>query len=78
MKLFFKGFKKGMKNFGDKITVIVNTILLTVTYLVGVGLTSIAAKIVGKKFLGKNKSKESYWSDLDLKKEPIEKYYRQF
>jgi len=79
LKQFFRGFKKGMGNFGYNISLIINTILLTFVYLIGVGLTSIFAKIFGKHFLEeKSPKKESYWSDLKLKKKPIEEYYRQF
>ena len=78
LKQFFEGFRKGMKNFGYNIALIINTILLTLVYLIGVGLTSIFAKIVKKHFLEMKLSKSSYWSDLNLKKKPIEEYYRQF
>ena len=57
LKQFFKGFKKGMNNFGQNIALIINTILLTFVYLIGVGLTSIFAKIVGKHFLEMKLSK---------------------
>ena len=76
---FLIGFKEGMKNFGQGIALIINTILLTFVYLVGVGLTSIVAKISRKHFLEMNLSKNgTYWSDLNLKKKSIDKYYRQF
>jgi len=80
MKTFFKGLKKGMHNFSSNITIIINTILLTIVYLIGVGLTSIVAKIFKKHFLENKiqKEKESYWHDLNLKKKPIEEYFRQF
>jgi len=78
LKQFFIGFKKGMAGFGQSISLLINTILLTFVYLLGVGLTSIVAKIVGKHFLDVKLKKGTYWSDLNLKKEDIEKYYRQF
>ena len=78
LKQFFKGFRGGMKSFGQNIALIINTILLTFVYLIGVGLTSIIAKIVGKHFLDTKLKKGTYWSDLNLKKKNIEKYYRQF
>ncbi len=80
LKQFFKGFKKGMTDFSSNIIVIINSILLAIVYIVGVGLTSIIAKIFRKKFLDTklSKEKESYWSDLNLKKKKIEDYYRQF
>ncbi len=79
MKKVFKGFKKGMKDFGDCITIIVNTVLLLIVYLIGVGITSIVAKIIGKKFLDKYPANEkSYWTDINIKKESIEDYHKQF
>lgn len=80
LKEFFKGFKKGFGDFGHGISAIINSALLLVVYLVGVGLTSIFAKIIGKHFFQKklSKNRPTYWSDLNLKKKPIEDYYRQF
>ena len=77
---FFKGFKQGTHIFGTSISSIVNSILLALTYFLAVGLTSIVAKIAHKRFLESkiSKKKKTYWSDLDLKKKPVEEYYRQF
>jgi hypothetical protein len=80
VKDFFKGFFKGMKNFGTNISMIVNSILLSVVYFVGVGLTAIFAKLFRKKFLDLklNKQVKTYWKDLNLKKKKIDDYYRTF
>lgn len=80
IKQFPKGFSRGMKDFGNSISAIINSVLLLAVYLIGVGLTSIFSKIAGKHFLQRkiNKNKQSYWSDLNLRKRPIEEYYRQF
>ena len=76
---FFKGFGKGVKEFGTGISTTVNTVLLSIVYIIGVGLTSIFAKIFGKHFLEIKRTKtKTYWKDLNLKKEPVERYYRQF
>ena len=74
------GIKKGQKEFGEDIGTLVNSILLSVVYLLGVGLTSIIAKVVRKRFLNLrlDKSAKTYWEDLNLNKRPIEEYYRQF
>jgi large-conductance mechanosensitive channel len=78
-KQFFSGFLKGFKDFGHIITNIVNFILLSIVYFVGIGPTSIVAKISGKHFLDlKKKKTDSYYTKKDIKKEPIENYYRQF
>ncbi|MFQ5621299.1 MAG: hypothetical protein ACE5FT_05645 [Candidatus Nanoarchaeia archaeon] len=74
---FWSDFKKGFHMFGENIGHIVNSILLLIAYIVAVGPTSILAKIKGKKFL-EHKGTDSYWCDLDLKKQPKEEYYRQF
>ena len=80
LKQFFIGFKNGMRNLGYTLTLIVNSILLSIVYFIGIGITSIIAKIFRRHFLETKTSteKESYWSDLDLKTRPIDDYYRQF
>jgi hypothetical protein len=80
LKQYFKGFKEGMHIFGQNISIIINSSLLFIVYLVGVGITSIFAKIVGKKFMDIKISKKTktYWNDLNLNKKSIENYYRQF
>jgi len=80
MKEIFTGFKKGMNNFNNLISTLVNSILLLIVYILGVGLTSITAKIIGKHFLQKKTSKKvkTYWSDINLNQKVKEDYYRQF
>ena len=77
---FVGSFFKGSKNFGENISIIVNSILLSFVYFVGVGLTSIFAKIFKKSFLElkTEKENETYWSELNLTKNSMEEYYRQF
>jgi len=79
IKQFFEGFKEGFFEFGKNISAIINLIVLSSVYFIGISLTSIIAKIFRKHFLDLNTSKKkTYWSDLKLKKEKMEKYYRQF
>jgi hypothetical protein len=77
---FFTGFKKGQKGFGESISSIINSVLLGIVYVLGVGLTSIFAKIFGKRFLEKkiDSQKKSYWQELNLGRKPKEEYLRQF
>jgi len=42
---------KGAKQMGNCVSVIINTVLLGAVYIVGVGVTSIVSKLVGKRFL---------------------------
>jgi hypothetical protein len=79
MNKFFSEFKDGMKNFGTTISIIVNSILLFLVYLIGVGLTFLLSKIFRKKFLDtKPENVKSYWKELNLKNQKKEECYRQF
>lgn len=79
LKQFLTAFQKGMKRFSHNITTVISFFLLSVVYLIGVGITSFLAKLFGKHFLDTKLSKKTtYWSDLNLKKKHIDEYYRQF
>ncbi len=78
LRQFFNGFHKGMKSFSDNLSIIINFLLLSIVYLVGIGLTSIVAKLFSKHFLDMKKKKDSYWHDLNLKNKSVEEYYKQF
>ena len=76
--LFVKGFLTGFKNFGYKITRLVNFVLLLLVYFIGVGSTSLVSKLSKKKFLDLKQKGETYWKERDLGKQTLDKYYRQF
>ena len=72
-------FGKGLKEFSENIAIIVNSVLLSVVYLIGIGLTSIFAKIFRKHFLDlKPDNCNSYWTDLNIGKKKLNECYRQF
>ena len=72
---FLNGLKEGMLHFGSIIGAVVNTILLSVVYFVGVGISFILGKILNKSFLEKNfLKKKSYWLSSSSKNN----FYRQF
>jgi len=74
---FLNDIWDGMKLFGETISAVVNFLLLSFVYLIGVGLTSIAAKLFGKHFI-ETKQKKTYWEELNLTNKKMEEYYRQF
>ena len=80
IKQLLKGFKRGLGLFGENISTIVNTLLLSVVFLIGIGLTSLFAKITGKVFLEMKLSSkvDTYWLDLNQKVKSDDEYYRQF
>jgi len=81
VSLFFKGFYAGMKLFGGVIVSIINFILLIPVYIIGVGLTSIIAKISGKHFMNlkkPDKKIKTYWVKREEKKITKEDCYKQF
>ena len=79
IKAPFKAFRKGFRSFGLSVSILVNFVLLFFVYLMGIGLTSIVAKIFHKHFLDlDNKNQKSYWTQLNLNKKKIDYYYKQF
>jgi len=77
---FINGFKKGMREFGNNAIMIINSCLLALVYIIGVGISSILAKIFRKKFLDIKieKDRKSYWTDIETKNNKMEEHYRQF
>ena len=75
---FIADFVKVIKQLGEFVSNFVNFVLLLPVYLLGIGLTSLIAKLFKKQFLDYKifKKKQSYWSDVKPHKK--ESYYRQF
>ncbi|MBU2615809.1 MAG: hypothetical protein KKC19_01775 [Nanoarchaeota archaeon] len=78
IKQIFDEFMEGSKLFGELISSIINLLLLSFVYFVGVGLTSIFARILGEKFIDDKITKDSYWEELNLTTQSFKEYYRQF
>jgi hypothetical protein len=79
MNGFLSGVKEGFREYGENILLIINSVLLSVVYFIGIGLTSLAAKAAGKRFFDKaDKRSKTYWTDLDHGKRQKNGYYRQF
>lgn len=77
---FLKGLKEGNEEFTKNITIIVNSILLSIAYFIGVGFTFLLAKLFNKRFLEMKieKDKKTYWKEFDLSIKPLKEYYKQF
>jgi len=77
---FLKIYFSGMRKFGLNITILINSLLLLFVYLVGIGITSIIAKLFNKSFLDIRikKFKKSYWTKLDLGNENEKDHYKQY
>ena len=82
LKNFFQGFKKGQKEAAETLAIIPNTLLLSLVYFLGVGLTSIIAKLSGKSFLSKkiDPTVNTYWekSNISQSNKDLEELYKQF
>lgn len=73
-----KNFYYGMKQFGENIALIINSILLFIVYFIGVGITKIFALLAGNKRIKVLlRAKESYWTPYKMG-ESFDSYYRQF
>ena len=58
---------------------IVNFVLLSIVYFVGIGVVSVSAKLFRRHFLElKKQNKKSNWHEHKLTKQPLENYYRTF
>ena len=73
-------FRRGLRCPHNIVANSFNVVLLTVVYVVGIGFTSVAAKLFGKHFLvlRNDKSKQSYWGNSSITLKPLDHYYRQF
>lgn len=80
MHSFFEGFKAGQKKFGEPMATVINSLLLSIVYFIGVGATSLIAKTFGKKFLDlrKDANAKTYWVDMSSAKKTKADYYSQF
>ncbi len=77
---FIIGFKEGVLEFGLSLNAFVNSFFLTIVYVMGVGLTSVFAKILGKQFLDTriDQKSVSYWTENPQNEITIDDCFRQF
>lgn len=79
LKKIWNAVKSFMDPISKFMSAIVNFILLSLVYFIGIGSVSIAMKISGKHFLEiEKRNKKSNWNSHKLEKEPLENYYRTF
>lgn len=74
---FFRGIKDGFSTIPKFISNVINLIVLSIVYFLGIGLVSIISKISGKHYLDLKKS-GSTWVDRSKEKKIEEDNYRQF
>lgn len=71
--------KSGFERIGKTISNIVNFILLSIIYFIGIGPVAVISKLMGKHFLEPKKdSRKSNWHEHKVEKQPLDKYYRTF
>lgn len=77
---FYRGCKEGLHLFGANLSLLINTLLLSFVYVIGVGLASLLGRRANKGFLDIRISakEKTYWQDLRLSKKEMDEYYRQF
>lgn len=79
-KAFLTGFKDGFRLFGRIVSGIINIILLSLVYFVGVGVTSLACKLRRKRFLELeiDRCRKSYWEESEISRRDKKDYSRMF
>ena len=70
----------GFQSVSSTMTKVVNFILLSITYFIGIGSIWIISNITKKYFLNLNpkKNTDSYWQKSNMGKEDKKSYYHQF
>ena len=72
--LFLIGFKEGIRRFGQSVSTLINSVLLSIVYFFGVGFSFIFAKLFGKHFL---ETKISRKKNILVKSEPEKGTYKE-
>jgi hypothetical protein len=76
---FWTGFKRGLKFFLEDMASFNNFLLLTLTYFIGVGISSVLMKISTKsKSKSSKKIVNTYWDDIDIGAKNVDSYFRPF
>ncbi len=79
MKKYLNSFKTGFQKFSHLVADLVNLVLLGLVYFIGIGLTSIIAKLSKKHFLDlKQEGKDTCWVDVKSDSQDIDDYYKMF
>ena len=80
IQLLFSGIYTGLGKFGSIVSSIINLIFLFIVFVLGIGVVSLIAKLVGKKFLTikMDKKLNTYWQDTIMTKRKKEDYYKPF
>lgn len=73
-------FLGGMRAFGERVGAVVNTVLLTLAYVAGIGATALLARLISKQFLVTTSSLKSstYWQPAAKKPAARQQALRQF
>jgi len=76
---FAGGFRHGFADFGHGVSYVVNFLLLSVVYVIGVGAVSLLTKAFGKKYMDFGfKKSSSYYTEKNMGGGSAEDYLRQF
>jgi hypothetical protein len=78
-RVFFRDFKVGFRSFGESIVTLINSLLLVIVYIFGVGISSLFMGKKRKQLLDMaiDKTCTTYWKTTPLSKES-DSHYRQF
>jgi hypothetical protein len=80
LREFGSGWLAGFRKVGESVAVVVNAVLLSIAYVVGVGPIAVIGKLSRKRWLDVRfkSADESYWEEHVLSTEAMDKYRRQF
>ena len=78
-RIFLRDLKQGFASFGESIVTFINTVLLVIVYVFGVGVSALMMARKRKTLLDMkiDGSVETYWKTTPLAKD-MKSHYRQF
>lgn len=78
-KTIFNHFKRILNLVPDTSIMLINSVILTIVYVLFVGLTAITAKITRKSFfVSRNEQVKTYWINKEQTIVTLEEYRKQF
>ncbi len=81
IKLFFKGLGSGFQEPGHLLARLINTLLLLIVFVFGVGPVAIISRLRGKRYLATksfSQTATTYWQDCSLENKSKEDYTKLF
>jgi hypothetical protein len=69
---------KIIKQYSKIIILVINSVILTFVYFIGIGFTFLIKKITKKRLFNLDKNEKTYWEDRKEEKKSLNDFYNPF